>query len=662
MSELSRLSGIGKKREQILIDAGIKSLRALVYYLPRRYVDRTKISQIRQVRKDEDANLCVNVTDSSMLGGGRKTRLVVNVSDGSGTMELVFFNGAKFWEKRFSTGQRLQVCGMVTVFRYPQIVHPDVTFLKDGEDPKGSILPVYPLTEAMTNSRVEHKFIQRIALEALEKYSFSDPLPSGTRDAFGLGSEPEILKRLHAPESMAAIPSGMRQIKIRELIPVCIRMEESKRERAKKGRSLIGTGELADMIKSSLSFELTKGQKESINNIIKALERPEQVHGLLEGDVGSGKTLTALLACTPALESNNQIAVMVPTEILAQQQFKSISSLVKNTGIRTALLLGSTSATDRKEILDDLKNGEIHILIGTHVLYSADVVYHKLGFVIIDEQHRYGVHQREALISKGHDPDVLYMTATPIPRTLTHTLYGDLENFVLRDMPPGRKPINTRLVPGNKRNDMYDFLVKQVETGEQIYWVVPRIIDKSDEGIEGVEPKIELQSLEALHKELKSYSSNWKIDVVHGQLAADQKESILLNFKDGKTNILIATTVIEVGIDVPNANMMIIENPDRFGMAQLHQLRGRVGRGEKQAWCFLAMPTEGYPDKTMEKLTKFRENNDGFKIAELDLEFRGSGDIEGISQSGFGALQHTDLIRDFSLVMEVRQKCSELMR
>jgi ATP-dependent DNA helicase RecG len=465
---------------------------------------------------------------------------------------------------------------------------------------------------------------------------------------------------------MGIIPELQTQLKWRELLPICMRLEKQKKEREKKGRPYRGNGRISDKVLKSLPFSLTPGQEKAIQSLREFLVRPFQFQGLLQGDVGSGKTLVGLLAAAVVMESKCQVALMVPTEILAMQQYKVVKKFLKDSGVVCSLLLGSTPASERRLILKCLKSADVQLIVGTHVLYSSDVIYKHLGFVIIDEQHRFGVEQRTALIARGRAPDVLYMSATPIPRTLTHTLYGDLENLIMEDMPPGRKPVSTRLVPYHKRADMYDFLLQEVEKGTQVYWVVPRILGGGEEKknadlIDSGVSEEDIRSLHALSEELKRYSSDWNIEIVHGQLPAEQKDDVLQGFQRGVIEVLVSTTVIEVGIDVANANLMIIENPDRFGLAQLHQLRGRVGRGEKQAWCFLALPQNRYPDQTMEKLRKFCENNDGFEIAEMDLLYRGSGDVEGIQQSGFNNLRFTRLIEDYELVMEVRRVCREAL-
>ncbi len=660
MSDLSRLDGVGPKRKKLLAEAGIHTLRDLVYHLPRRYIDRTRFTTIAQLEVGKDAIFPATVISLAVI----QTRMTVEVQDETGTLDLMFFNGVQFLRNRFHEGQRILVAGVPSFFRDLQIVHPEWEIIEEDQELKGSILARYPLTMDMAAGHVEHKFLQRISLAALDQFEFTDPVAEKERWDLGLVPEAELLRSLHRPTTIEEIPGLRRQLKIRELLPLSLRLEALKRERMKVGRAWPAATSLRKALLGVLPFKLTGGQLEAVEAISKGQTGKSQFCGLLQGDVGSGKTVVALLAAANVLEAGGQVALMAPTEILASQHLQTLTPWLAAVGIRCGLLTGDTPKPERDVLLVDLASGELSFIIGTHALYSAGVQFKHLGLAVIDEQHRFGVQQREALAAKGDHPDILYMSATPIPRTLAQTVYGDLENLILKEKPAGRLPVKTRLVPRNKRHDMLAFLLKEALGGNQVYWVVPQI-GKGQEKVPSEDPDIfsphtwkpeeDIATLEKVEKELAGYSSEWRVGVVHGRLPSDRKEAVLKAFRAGEINLLLATTVIEVGVDVPQANIMVIEGPDRFGVAQLHQLRGRTGRGAAQAWCFLAMPDREWPPETLERLTAFSEIDDGFKIAEMDLKSRGTGNLEGTDQSGYGGLRFTDLLADFDLTQEIRR-------
>ncbi|HKP94795.1 MAG TPA: ATP-dependent DNA helicase RecG [Fibrobacteria bacterium] len=671
MSDLSRLTGVGPKREKILAEAGISTLRDLIYHLPRRYVDRTKFTPIAELAVGKDAIFPCTVRSISMA----QMRMMVTVEDGSGTVELVFFNGVQFLRNRFSEGQRMLIAGVPGYFREIQMVHPEFQALKEGEEIKGEVLPRYPLTVDMSEAHVEHKFLQKIALEALQGFSFSDPLQESHRRELSLLPEADLLRALHKPATAEEIPALRRQLKVRELLPLSLRLEAVKAERRKVGKAWPASAALKARLREGLPFTLTAGQAEAVEAISACQARPGQFCGLLMGDVGSGKTVVAMLTAANVLEAGGQVALMAPTEILAAQHHQTLAPFLAQAGIRAGLLTGETPKADREAMAADLASGKLPFIVGTHALYSGDVRFRELGLAIIDEQHRFGVQQRQALSAKGGHPDILYMSATPIPRTLAQTVFGDLENFVLTGKPAGRLPVKTRLVQPEKRKDMLGFLLKEALGGNQVFWVVPQIGAKEPpppkEGNAGragkaeVDPDIfiprpkrpeeDLASVGKIQAELAAYSQEWKIGIVHGKLPPEKKEAALTAFRKGQLHVLVATTVIEVGVDVPQANLMVIESPDRFGVAQLHQLRGRTGRGSAQAWCFLSIPDRAWPVETHDRVAGFAETTDGFKIAEMDLRSRGTGNLEGTDQSGYGGLRFTDLIEDFALTQEIRK-------
>ncbi|MEO7424081.1 MAG: ATP-dependent DNA helicase RecG [Fibrobacteria bacterium] len=678
MSDLSRLTGVGPKRVKILAEAGINTLRDLVYHLPRRYIDRTKFTPIAELAVGKDAIFPCTVRSIAMA----QMRMMVTVEDGTGTAELVFFNGVQFLRNRFAEGQRMLIAGVPGSFRDQlQMVHPEFQAIKEGQEIKGEVLPRYPLTMDMSEAHVEHKFLQKIALEALQGFSFSDALAETHRRDLALLPEADLLRSLHKPASAEEIPALRRQLKVRELLPLSLRLEAVKLERRKVGSAWPVSEKLQNQLGAGLPFTLTAGQAEAVAEISAFQSSPGQFCGLLMGDVGSGKTVVAMLAAANVLEAGGQVALMAPTEILANQHHETLAPFLAKAGIRAGLLTGDTPKPERETLVSDLASGALNFVVGTHALYSGDVKFKRLGLAIIDEQHRFGVQQRLALSAKGGHPDILYMSATPIPRTLAQTVFGDLENFVLKDKPAGRLPVKTRLVPPEKRKDMLAFLFKEALGGNQVFWVVPQIggkdgsigdrsakepksarparLEKASEDpdifVPLKRPEEDLASVGKIQAELTAFSPEWKVGIVHGKLPAEKKEAALNAFRKGELHVLVATTVIEVGVDVPQANLMVIESPDRFGVAQLHQLRGRTGRGTAQAWCFLSIPNREWPIETYDRIAGFAETTDGFKIAEMDLKSRGTGNLEGTDQSGYGGLRFTDLIEDFELTQEVRR-------
>ena len=647
MSELARLTGVGPKRLKALEASGILTLRDLVYYLPRRYVDRTRITPIQSLREGMDAFFPAHIESADTVG----TRLVLQVSDETGSIELVFFRGLHFLKQRLRIGKRISIAGPVSYFRNFQIAHPEWEELEEGQEPRGGILPVYPMTEEMEESRVNHELLQRLALETLDEFAFSDSLSASEKTFLNLRSEIEALRILHAPKTFDSIFPAFQEMKVRELWPLSLKREAARRERLNKGRVFPAHPQAEETARSALPFTLTKGQEETLQAIHKAFESKGQFFGLLHGDVGSGKTAVALLAAVRVMAAGVQAVLLAPTEILVEQHFRSTAAVLKAAGFESALLTASTPAEERTRILQQLQDGRLSFVVGTHSLLSSGVTFKELRLVLVDEQHRFGVEQRAVLSAKGVEPHVLYLSATPIPRTLAQSLYGDLDVLTLSEKPPGRLPVKTRLVAAEKEKEMLSFLVRETESGNQVYWVVPRI-DADDKDSDAV------AAIESAVKRLRN-AGKWRVEAVHGRVPSQERERILSDFRKGEIHALVATTVIEVGVDVPGANLMVVEGAERFGLAQLHQLRGRTGRGQSQAWCFLLMPQAGWPVETEERLREFASTEDGFRIAEMDLQRRGAGSLDGTRQSGFGLLRFTDLIEDAELIRELQGKARE---
>lgn len=634
------------------------TLRDLVYHIPRRYVDRTRITPIATLREGDDAFFTCHI-DSVQTPPGR---LIVRVSDDTGSFELAFFRAARFLTEQLYPGRRLSVAGQVKRFRSLQIAHPEWEILREDQDPRGGLLPVYPLTGELAETRAEHKLLQKLALEALSSFQFSDPLSPEERTRLGLRPEVEALRILHAPESLADVRAALAELKLRELWPLCVKRAQARQDRRARGKRFPATPETSAAeaaVRAALPFALTAGQEEVLAGITTALGAGGQFHGLLHGDVGSGKTAVALLSAVRVAGAGAQVALLAPTEVLAAQHYRNMEPWLRAAGISAGLLTGDVPPAERRVLEAGLAEGSLRVAIGTHALLSQGVTFADLRFVVVDEQHRFGVEQRALLAQKGNEPHTLYLSATPIPRTLAQSLYGDLDVLTLKEKPPGRLPVKTRLVPARKQAELLSFLRAEALTnGNQVYWVVPRIDSEGNEADT-------MPAIENAVKRLRAAGragENWTVEAVHGRVPAPERDRILAAFRRGEIHALVATTVIEVGVDVPGANLMVVEGADRFGVAQLHQLRGRTGRGSAQAWCFLLEPAAiGWPDETEERLRGFAATEDGFKIAEMDLLRRGAGSLDafdrlsagGARQSGFGALRFTDLIADADLIRDL---------
>jgi len=651
---LSSISGLGPKKIAALKESGINTLFDLLSYLPRDWIDQRRITKIKDIKAGERVVLVGHIVRSSMIYKGR-ARFSATLQDDTGSIEFVFFGATHHWQARLKNGSRWVAIGKGTVFRTMQMVHPDLQALEEDEEFSGNILPIYTITESMREARMESKFLAKLYKNLFEK-NLNLILPPEDHIC-----PPELLsflkmrplvenyKKLHCPQSIEEIYSAKKDVKILELLPFCLRKAMRRRLLANSGIPRKLDLQKIDFTREKLPFTLTDGQDYVLEQLINGLESNRQFHALLQGDVGSGKTVVALLAMIGICGAGGQAACMVPTDILARQHFSSMEKNFENSDLRLALLTGSVSTAQRREILAGLISGEINAVVGTHALFSKDVEFKNLSFVIIDEQHRFGVNQREALLAKGNKPDLLVMSATPIPRSLAMTFYGDLEPLILREKPPGRLPVSTELRGRNSREKMKDYLYKKSFVDNRCYWVVSRV--QEDEFGEAA-------CVDDIYKELKNFKSDWKIAVVHGQMPEAQRDTNLNAFANGDVSLLVCTTVVEVGVNVPEANLIVIDKPENFGLAQLHQLRGRVGRGTERAWCILLCEED---NPAYEKLLKFSKTNDGFEIAELDLQNRGAGNLEGSEQSGAWVLRHFDWMHDLPLIEKTINTANDIL-
>ena len=658
---ITYLPGVGPKKADILVkEAGISSYEDLLYYFPYRYVDRSRFYRIAEINGSMPyIQLKGRILSFETLGEGRARRLVARFTDGSGVIDLVWFKGLAFVKDKYTVNKEYIVFGKPTEFANSyNIAHPEVDSVEQGAQVAGGLTPFYNTTEKMKKSFLNSKAIQNLQYSLLKSLNWEIPetLPQHLLNRINMMPLAEAIRNIHFPDSAEMLKAAQLRLKFDELFFVQLNTLRTAtlRKRKLKGIVFPNVGDMFNTFyKDYLPFELTGAQKRVVREIRTDMGSGRQMNRLLQGDVGSGKTLVALLSMLLAVDNKYQACIMAPTEILANQHYATIMDFLKDMPINVALLTGSTRKKEREKILPAIASGDIQIVIGTHALIEETVVFASLGLSIIDEQHRFGVEQRSRLWTKSTViPHVLVMTATPIPRTLAMTLYGDLDVSVIDELPPGRKPIKTLHRYDNKKAQLYDFLRKEIELGRQIYVVYPLI--------EGSE-KLDYKNLEEGFEVFKEVFPEYKVCMVHGKMKASDKDAEMQKFASGEANILLATTVIEVGVNVPNASVMVIESAERFGLSQLHQLRGRVGRGAEQSYCVLVSSYKLSND-TRKRLEIMVSTNDGFEIAEADLRLRGHGDLEGTLQSGEGVyLKIANLASDGQILQYARDIAYELL-
>ncbi|MCD7937947.1 MAG: ATP-dependent DNA helicase RecG [Tannerellaceae bacterium] len=658
---ITYLPGVGPKKAEILQkEAGIVSYEDLLYYFPYKYIDRSRFYKVVEIRGNMPyIQLKGRFISFETLGEGRTRRLVGRFSDGTGVIDLVWFKGLAYVKDKYSIGKEYIVFGKPTEFGHSyNIAHPDVDPVENQEQVTGGLTPYYPTTEKMKKSFLNSRAIQNYQYSLLSNlgWKIQEILTPEILRKTGLMSLAEAIRQIHFPETVDLLRKAQLRLKFDELfyIQLNILLTASFRKTKFQGLLFPLVGDYFNTFyKEYLPFDLTNAQKRVIKEIRKDLGSGRQMNRLLQGDVGSGKTLVALLTMLLAIDNKYQACIMAPTEILANQHYATIMGFLKDMDVRVALLTGSTKKKERNELLPAIASGEINIVIGTHALIEETVVFHSLGLAIIDEQHRFGVEQRSRLWQKNRRvPHVLVMTATPIPRTLAMTLYGDLDVSVIDELPPGRKPVQTLHRYDNRKAELYEFLRKEIRAGRQVYVVYPLI--------EGSE-KVDYKNLEEGFELFKEIFSDYTVCMVHGKMKAVDKEREMQKFVKGEAQILMATTVIEVGVNVPNATVMVIESAERFGLSQLHQLRGRVGRGGEQSYCVLVSSYK-LSNETRKRLEIMVNSNNGFDIAEADLRLRGHGDLEGTQQSGMGLdLKIANLGADGQILQFARTIAQEVL-
>jgi len=660
------LKGVGPNRGELLRkELGIHKYEDLIHLFPNRYIDRTRYYKVNELQNNPaEVQLIGKIIHIKTVEQKRGKRLVATFLDETGQMELVWFQGHKWIRESLQLNVPLVIFGRCTSFNGVfNMAHPEIELLTEHEQSlRSAMQPVYPSTETLTNRGISNRAINKLMLQLFGETQalFSETLPEYLIHELKLISKREALFNIHFPKSADSLAKAQFRLKFEELFFIQLQLITKNliRKQKIKGHPFTNVGDyFNNFFQNHLPFDLTNAQKRVLKEIRNDMGNPAQMNRLLQGDVGSGKTIVAFMSMLLALDNGFQSCLMAPTEILANQHFIGLSELAKNANINIKILTGSTKTAERKSIHEELENGSLHILIGTHALLEDKVQFQNLGLAIIDEQHRFGVEQRSKLWKKGSGaipPHVLVMTATPIPRTLAMSLYGDLDISVIDELPPGRKPIQTVHRFDSNRLKVWKFIRDEIAKGRQIYIVYPLIQES-----EKMDFKDLIDGYESISRDFPL--PQYAISIVHGKMKPADKDAEMKRFAEGKTNIMVATTVIEVGVNIPNASVMIIESAERFGLSQLHQLRGRVGRGAEQSYCIL-MTSHKLSSDTKTRIETMCRTNDGFEIAEVDLKLRGPGDIMGTQQSGVLTLKIADIVRDKDILLLARHHAVKLLK
>ena len=646
-NNIQYVKGVGPKRAKLLHHLGIHTVKDILFYFPRDYINKIINKRIVDLKINDIASVRAKIVSYGYISKYKSTRFQLIISDGSGYLTCIWFKTTPWLEKQFEVGKEIIVLGRLKYY-YNRLcmLHPDFEFVDSKSEEsfwtKRSYLPLYPLTEGLTN-----KIFRKIILNIFKsEFRISETIPENIRIVQELLPINQALRKIHMPETEDDITLSRKRFVFEELFYLQLMLARRKVHWHKsEGISMQIKKTYTTQLKNILPFNLTSAQKRVLNEIVKDMKSPFQMNRLLQGDVGSGKTIIALFAMLLAIENGYQAAIMAPTEILATQHYFAITEFLKKIDVKIGLLLGG-NYKGKKKLKEHISKGEIDIVIGTHSLIQKDVVFRKLGIVIIDEQHRFGVIQRHSLTQKGQVPDKIVMSATPIPRSLALTVYGDLDISIIDELPPNRKEIYTSWITEDKKPQVYNFINKEIAKGRQVYVVCP-LVEKSE--------KSYLRDATNTYEKLKSsVFRNHRVALLHGRMSNQEKDEIMHRFKDGRIDVLVSTTVIEVGIDVPNATIMLIEHAEHFGLSQLHQLRGRVGRGAFKSYCILAA-YEPISEEALLRLNTMKETNDGFKISEIDLEIRGPGEFFGTEQSGMPRFRIANIVRDREILEQAHK-------
>ncbi|HAP58439.1 MAG TPA: ATP-dependent DNA helicase RecG, partial [Cytophagales bacterium] len=654
------LKGVGPQKAALLNkELEIFTYGDLIQHYPFRYEDRSKFYTVREVHGDMPyVQLRGQITKIGLVGQARGRRLVAEFTDDTGSMELVWFRGVEWMQKKLRVGLDYVVFGKPNAFgRKVSLPHPELEPLSFASEHQKGLMPIYSSTEKLRAKYLDTKGIAKLTQALLEvaKPQIAETLPQSFIDHYKLVSKSEALYQMHVPSSHETLNTALFRLKFEEFFYIQLRLFKLKLSKTEKFRGIVlnQVQLLTEFYEKHLPFTLTGAQKRVIKEIYADVKSGQQMNRLLQGDVGSGKTMVAFITMLIAAGSGFQSALVAPTQILAEQHFRGLQPFAQQMGLRIAMLTGATKQSERKELHRLLRGGDIHLLVGTHALFEDTVKFKRLGLAIVDEQHRFGVAQRASLWQKTDEgyPHVLVMTATPIPRTLAMTLYGDLDVSVIDELPAGRKPIQTQHLTDRARLRVQGFLKQEIEAGRQAYVVYPLIEESST---------LDLKDLMDGYESICRAFPQYPISIVHGRMKPEDKDWEMQRFVKGETKIMVATTVIEVGVNVPNASVMVIENAERFGLAQLHQLRGRVGRGAEQSYCIL-MSKDKLSKEGKVRLDTMVRTTDGFEIAEVDLKLRGPGDIEGTQQSGVADLLVADIAKDGDILQEARHAAKQVL-
>jgi len=657
--KLSDLPNLSTGRLNALAESDIEHADDLLHFFPRKYLDRTTVHPIGElIGRGEEVTVVGKIIQIQEKGYGKKKRLEIIIQDDTGTVKGVWFKGVRYFKKAFKKGELIAFYGKAKRYgKHISMAHPETDKVADPDDIQKltRIVPIYPGSKAFsktyTTSRLIHRWI-KIILKHKKPEEF---LPEEILNTGNLPGRSEAFRMIHLPESKKEYLRARERFKFEELFLFQLSMAKVKNKIKTRADGPVFKNMdnyTKEFFTSHLPFELTEGQKQALSDIKRDVRTGRQMNRLLQGDVGSGKTVVAVGAILMALDNNYQAAFLAPTEILAEQHFRTLTDFLEPLNITIRLLVGNQKEKLRTDILTDVEGGNCQVVVGTHAVIQDQVAFNKLGLAVIDEQHRFGVKQRARILDKGSHPHVLVMSATPIPRSLAMTVYSDLDISVIKELPGGRKPVRTAVRPEKKQKEIYNFVEENLKAGGQAYVVYP-LVEESE--------KIDLKDATAGYDKLKKRFDNFNVGLLHGRMKSEEKDEIMQQFINNEIQVLVTTTVIEVGVDVPNASIMIVEHAERFGLSQLHQLRGRIGRGRRQSYCILIYGQKVSSEARF-RLSKMVETTDGFKIAEADLKLRGPGDFLGTKQSGLPEFRIADIIEDQQLLRQAKSAANNLIQ
>ena len=651
------IKGVGPKRAEVLHSLGISTIKDLLYYFPRKYVDRTSLSTIGSIQEGDEVNLVGRVKSVNLRRMKKGNFVTANVADHTGSIRLMWFNAADYIHQSLKVGDLLTMHGKVAAYKGShQIVHPEYDKLNANEISltTGFIIPVYPLTDDLKKSGLENRNLRKIIYLALQSVeNIDDHFDSDLREQFDIQDLNTALRNIHYPKDFVSLEKSVHRLKYDEhfFLQLLLAKRKSKIKENKYDSIKFKTKSYNKILKN-LHFELTGSQQLSLREIVDDFLSENPMNRMIQGDVGCGKTIVSILASAIVVDNNYQVAIMAPTDLLSKQLFKNFKSQFESIGVECTLLVGSLKPKEKNKVLDEIKSGKSNIIIGTHALFQKDVIFNNLGFVVIDEQHRFGVNQRQKLLSKSNNPNLMAMTATPIPRTLAITYNGDMDLSIIDELPKNRPDIHTSFIEKENLSTAFNFIREKVEDGGQTIIVYPLINESEKQDLSAA-----VESYEYLRDNI---FPDLTVGLMHGKLEDENKNLEMKNFMKGEIDILVSTTVVEVGIDNPNVNVMLINNSERFGLSQLHQLRGRVGRGTMESYCLLCSDSES--PKTKERLSIIVNSRNGFEIADEDLKLRGPGEFFGERQSGFVKFKIADLITDGPIIRDARMKAFEIIK